>query len=88
MSPKFVEATSEHESFRDDLIKAISNHKHLSSEEMLALTAHFLGQLLAAQNQKTMGIERGIRIIQDNIQQGNYEAVQSISDIPTTGVVH
>ena len=81
-----VNATGAHKNFRDSLVECISEHQdELTSEEMLALTAHFLGQLLAGQDSSVMTVARGIATIQHNIEQGNLEAQESAGLLTTKG---
>jgi hypothetical protein len=48
-------------------------------EELLALTAHMVGQILAMQDQRKMTPAMGMKLIADNIEQGNREAIDGLS---------
>ena len=86
MSARTIQATDAHKNFRDSLIECIEEHQDdLTSEEMLALTAHFLGQLLAGQDRRTMSIDRAVATIQQNIEQGNLEAQEAAGVLHTMG---
>jgi hypothetical protein len=50
----------------------------ITSEEMLALSAHLVGQILAVQDQRTMTTAKGIEIIRANIEEGNKEAIDNL----------
>jgi hypothetical protein len=70
----------QHKAFRDDLIKLLEKHSgHLDAVEMLALGGHMVGQILALQDQRTMTPEAGMKIIMQNIQVGNAEAIAQVT---------
>jgi hypothetical protein len=50
----------------------------LQADEILALTAHFLGQLIALQDQRKYNSEMIMTLVTENIQQGNDEAVAKL----------
>lgn len=73
------EAKSEHQAFRDDLIVILRKHAgHLQAQEMLALAAHLVGQLIALQDQQSMTPERAMQIVTANIERGNAEAIGNL----------
>lgn len=49
----------------------------LSGQEMLAIMAYTLGQLLAFQDQRTMTPDMGLEIIGKNIEKGNADAIEA-----------
>jgi hypothetical protein len=76
-----VKPSPKHVAFRDDLITVFLKHgDNLSSVEMLALAAHFTGQLIALQDQRTMTPQRAMSIVANNIELGNQEVLDGISD--------
>lgn len=74
-----VEPHGKHRAFRDDLIAVLRKHGDaLSAEEMLALAAHLVGQLIALQDQRSMTPDRAMTIVAMNIEQGNGEALAGV----------
>lgn len=67
-----------HRAFFDDVMVLFRKHaaRGLSAEEMLALSAHITGKLLAMQDHRTMTTERAMEIITLNIERGNQEAIE------------
>lgn len=51
----------------------------MSAQEMLALSAHLVGQIIAMQDQRTVTPEMAMKIVARNIEQGNQEAVDGLS---------
>jgi len=84
MSERTVKPTAEHRAFRDGAINLLRKHaEHLDAREMLALSAHLVGQIAALQDQRTMTPETVLKIIEKNIELGNREAVEGL--LATTG---
>jgi hypothetical protein len=80
MPRRTVEPTARHRAFRDDLIAVLRKHgNEVSAEEMLALSAHLVGQILSMQDQRAMTADRGLEIIRINIEAGNKEAIDYLS---------
>jgi hypothetical protein len=78
-----VTPRADHKQFRDDLITLLGRYgDRLTSEEMLALSAHLVGQLIALQDQRTMTKERAMQIVGRNIEQGNQEVISSLENAP------
>ena len=76
---KVVQPQREHTAFRDDLVAVLRKHAGpLSAPEMLALTAHLVGQLVALQDQRTMSPNRAMEIVAANIEQGNQEVLDGL----------
>ena len=70
-----MKVSIEHKAFRDDALAVLRKHGgHLSAAEMLALSAHMVGQIIAMQDQRTMTGDRAMAIVAANIEQGNQEA--------------
>lgn len=77
-----IEPKGKHRAFRDDLVSVLRKHGDaLSAEEMLALAAHLVGQLVALQDQRSMTPDRAMTIVARNIEQGNLEVLAGL-DIP------
>ena len=74
-----VKPQSEHKAFRDELLAILKKHGDaLYGEEMLALAAHLVGQLIALQDQRSMTPDRAMAIVAMNIEQGNQEVLDGL----------
>lgn len=70
-----------HEVLYQELVAILRRHgDEMSAEEMLAVAANMLGKLLAYQDQRTMTRERGLEIIIKNIEYGNQQAIDEVSN--------
>lgn len=68
-----------HRAFRADALAVLKKHAgHLTAQEMLALAAHLVGQIIAMQDQRIMSSDMAMQIVIDNIEQGNMEALQQM----------
>ena len=70
-----------HKAIRDKLIAILKEHADkdgLSAQEMLALAAHTVGQLIALQDQRKITPKMAMEIVARNIQQGNIEVVEGL----------
>lgn len=77
MTPmKSKKPTKEQIAFRDEMVSTLRKHKHLRPDEMLAVAAYFVGQLLALQDQRTMTPAMGLEIVSQNIEAGNAHVIQ------------
>lgn len=73
------EPTAEHKAFRADVIALLKKHAdHLQAVEMLTLSAHIVGQIIAMQNQRKVSGEAALEIVMANIQQGNKEVLEGL----------
>ncbi len=52
----------------------------LSAMEMLAVTAHLVGVLIAVQDQKMVTREMAMELVAQNIEAGNAEAIKSLME--------
>jgi hypothetical protein len=76
---KSVDPSEKHLKFRKALEGALSNGgAELQADEILAITAHFLGQLIALQDQRKYDSEMVMALVTSNIQQGNSEAIAKL----------
>lgn len=79
MGKRVIEPETRHKAFRDDMIDVVKKHgDDLSGEEMLALSAHFVGQMIAMQDQRTMTPARAMEIVAGNIEIGNKEVFDGV----------
>lgn len=76
---KSVEPNSKHVAFRKALEHAVAGAGAiLQAEEILAITAHFVGQLMALQDQRRYTRQMVLDLVSENIQQGNTEVVDAL----------
>lgn len=76
---KSIQPKAEHIAFRKALEAAIAQHgATLDAAELLAITSHFVGQLIALQDQRTMTPAMAMQIVSSNIQHGNREAIEPL----------
>ena len=80
MKGRVVKATVDHKAFRDDCIIMLKKHAgHLDAIDMLALSAHLVGQVLAMQDQRTVDRERALETVMRNIEAGNAEVLENLN---------
>lgn len=71
----------EHEVAYQDLIALLNKHAgSLPASEMLAIAANMLGKLIALQDQRTMTRERALEIIMKNIEEGNSQVIDNVTN--------
>lgn len=76
---KKIVPSEQHKQFRKYLEGAIAmGAKDLPAEEILAITSHFVGQLIALQDQRKYSSAMVMEIVHENIVQGNSESVNSL----------
>ena len=75
---KSLEPTAAHLAFMNDLKGAIARHTNLNAQEMLAVTAQLVGNLIALQDQRTMTPEMPMAVVSENIEVGNRVAVEGL----------
>ena len=71
---KAKQPTPQQRAARDDLIAMLRKHEHLRADEMLAVAAYTVGQLIALQDQRTMTPTMALEIVSANIEAGNQHA--------------
>jgi hypothetical protein len=65
--------------FRKALEQAISDYgRELMADELLAICSHFVGQLIALQDQRVMTPAMAMDLVASNIEQGNGEAINGL----------
>lgn len=81
MTLKSREPKDAHHSCRLALCAAVAPfQKELSAQELLAVAAQFVGQLLAFQDHRLMSPEMGIQLVLRNIEAGNQAAIESVNE--------
>jgi hypothetical protein len=79
MNMKNTAANPAHVACRNAMLAAMQAHVGtLRADELLAIAAHVVGQLIAFQDQRAMTPEMAMDLVQKNIAQGNAEAVGSL----------
>lgn len=72
--------TGAHRSFRDDAVELLRKHAgHLDAKDMLALSAHLVGQIIAMQDQRKVTREIALQTVMANIEQGNREVLDNLN---------
>jgi hypothetical protein len=67
-----------HQAFLAELKAALGNSgRDIDAAELLAVSAQFVGMLIAMQDQRTMTPEAAMDTVARNIQIGNLEALES-----------
>ena len=79
MKERRIQPTEKHRAFRDDLVGVLRKYgDQIDAMEMLALSAHLVGQILALQDQRTMSREVALEIVIKNIEAGNAEVITGL----------
>lgn len=79
MTERTVTTTAAHKAFCDDVRELLNKHSgHLPAVEMLALSAHLVGQITAMQDQRAVTPQIALGIISRNIEAGNDSVVAEI----------
>jgi hypothetical protein len=63
---------------RKTLEVALREHEHLDPIEMCAVVAHFLGQLVALQDQTKFSAAQVMELVAQNIEAGNAEVISQL----------
>lgn len=80
---RFMEPDSNHRQFHNELKKVVIKYNgRIDVKEMLALTSHMVGVLVAMQDPRKMTAEKAMMMIGENIQIGNIDAMK---EMPTEG---
>ena len=76
MADRIVKPTAAHQAFRNDAIALLRKHsKDLDDQDMLALGAHLVGQIIALQDQRKMTPGLAMEIVARNIELGNADVI-------------
>lgn len=79
MSTKVFAPSAQQLAFRGALEAAIAQHgTTLDAVELLAVTSHLVGQLIALQDQRRYTPAMVLQLVQHNIEQGNAEVVSNL----------
>lgn len=78
MANRLYKAAPEHEVFYQDLVALMRKYEHLSPQVMLAIAANMVGKMLALQDQRTLTPEAALKVVADNIEEGNQQAIAEI----------
>lgn len=79
MKTRAFPPTAAHRAFREDVIKLLDKHcGGLPAVDMLALSAHLVGQMVALQDQRTITPDMAMEIVSANIEAGNAEVIASL----------
>lgn len=71
-----------HQAMYEDLLMMIKKHNsNISSEEVLAICAHLLGQIIAFQD---IPLETINKVVSRNIEEGNRQAILNLSPVEGT----
>ena len=80
MTTKLTSPTTEQTAYLNDLKEVLGRHANLSAIEMLAVTSHFVGVLIALQDEKTVTVGVALDVVQANIKAGNQEVVSILAN--------
>jgi hypothetical protein len=76
---KTVKAGCAHEALRNDLIAVIrAKYADMPADEILAVAAVLVGQLMALQDQRRFTAARVVALVEENIMAGNRLAVADL----------
>ena len=75
---KTLEPTDKHQQFRLDMIGVLRKYPDLPAVELMCVTAQFLGQLIALQDQTKYSNEAIMKMVGTNIENGNKTAISTI----------
>jgi hypothetical protein len=77
---KSVVPSTEHLLVRGALERILATEAaNMPADQILALVAHFLGQLIALQDHRVYTLQMVQEVIQRNIEQGNREMVEAMT---------
>ena len=76
---KAIAPSAAHRAFRTDAIELLRKHAGaLDAKDMLALSSHLVGQIIAMQDQRTVTREIALEIVMRNIESGNGEVLAEL----------
>jgi hypothetical protein len=74
-----IQPTHKHEALRSKILAVIDKYAdHLSSEEILAVAAFTVGQIIALQDQRELTPAQAMEIVTRNIEAGNESVLREI----------
>lgn len=72
-------ARPEHEAAYQDVCALLSRHADkLSAVEVLAIASNLVGKIIAMQDQRRMTPKDAMKIVKDNIEEGNRQAMEHL----------
>ncbi len=83
---KLFPPTEDFEGFRQDMLALL--HRRLGTlpaDQMLAVAAYMVGQLVAMQDQRTLTPAMAMQIVSANIEKGNRDVIVALRDAPVGG---
>jgi len=81
MKTKSVLPTETHKEFNDAMKEVLSRFKdRLDAESMLAIASHLVGVLVALQDQRKYSPEMVMKLVGQNIELGNAEALKEVQN--------
>ena len=85
MQGRIIQATAAHEAFRREVVDLLKKHTEaMPREEVLAVAAQIVGQIMAMQDQTKMTTLRAQRIIERNITIGHATVVGQLHETKGT----
>lgn len=83
---KTHQAQPAHKEFNDAMIEVMRGFQdRLSGLEMLAIASHFVGALIAAQDQRSITPAQAMQLVAKNIEMGNLRAMETLGDTKGAG---
>jgi hypothetical protein len=83
---KTTEPTAAHLAYRHAIEQAMRDHgATLDALELLAITSHLVGQLIALQDRRKVTPALALEVVQRNLEQGNAEVIASLRDAAPGG---
>lgn len=82
---KRIDPSPAQTAFRDDMVAALRKHQHLRPDEMLAVAAYFVGQLVAMQDQRKLTPSMAMQLVASNIEAGNQHVLSELAEAPASG---
>lgn len=80
MGHRSIEPDARHTAYLDELKAALGNSgKDINAAELLAVTAQFVGMLIAQQDQRRMTPGMAMDIVANNIEIGNATALAELN---------
>ncbi len=76
---KNISAGIDHNRFHKDVTKLLDKYAgKLTAQEMLALSARLVGQLIAMQDQRKLTSEEAMGLVIENIRNGNLQVIAEL----------
>lgn len=82
MTMKNVKPNAAQVKARQDLVAVLRLNDQLPPDELLAVVAYFVGQLLALQDERKISSDQAMDLIKRNIEAGNHDAIKQLAATP------